>query len=181
MVDPPSMAYGKSIYDKKMVLVVSFLSYLQKKRKKRQKLHFFTYFQISKIVNISGLVIDRRNPKAPLERFIQACRYEPKFSSLSGHQEALQPKERKPRLSFHRVSIKAPQIFYKITKIFWSKSHLLTQILIGINSLTLSKTCYRFSFESTRGSNGDISVVSCPNDLKFWQMISLTSGLIWLL
>ena len=38
---------------------------------------------------------------------------------------------------------------------------------------------YRFSFESSRGSNGDISVVSCPNDLKFWQMIGLTSGLIW--
>jgi hypothetical protein len=38
---------------------------------------------------------------------------------------------------------------------------------------------YRFSFEWARGSNSDISLVSCPNDIKFWQMISLTSGLIW--
>ena len=39
--------------------------------------------------------------------------------------------------------------------------------------------CYRFSFEWARGSNSDISLVSCPNDIKFWQMIGLTSGLIW--
>ena len=38
---------------------------------------------------------------------------------------------------------------------------------------------YRFSFEWARGSNSDISLVSCPNDIKFWQMIGLTSGLIW--
>ena len=49
---------------------------------------FFADFFISKIVNISGLVIDRGNPNAPLERFIQAHRFEPKFSSLSGHQAA---------------------------------------------------------------------------------------------
>ena len=38
---------------------------------------------------------------------------------------------------------------------------------------------YRFSFDWARGSNSDISLVSCPNDIKFWQMIGLTSGLIW--
>ena len=38
---------------------------------------------------------------------------------------------------------------------------------------------YGFSFEWARGSNSDISLVSCPNDIKFWQMIGLTSGLIW--
>ena len=43
----------------------------------------------------------------------------------------------------------------------------------------MSKTRHRFSFEFTRGSNSVISVVSRPNDLKFWQMIGLTSGLIW--
>ena len=32
-VDPPSMAYGKFIYDKKLVLVASFLSYSQKTKK----------------------------------------------------------------------------------------------------------------------------------------------------
>ena len=34
---------------------------------------------------ILGLVIDRGNPNAPLETFIQALWLEPKFSSLSGH------------------------------------------------------------------------------------------------
>ena len=38
---------------------------------------------------------------------------------------------------------------------------------------------YRFSFEWARGSNSDILLDSCPNDIKFWQMIGLTSGLIW--
>ena len=73
MVDPPSMAYGKSIYDKKTGVGCFILELFAKKQTKRQKLHFFTDFSIWKIVNISGLVIDRRNPKAPLERFIQAC------------------------------------------------------------------------------------------------------------
>ena len=67
------MAYGKSIYDKKTGVGCFILELFAKKRKKkRQKMHFFTDFSISKIVNISGLLIDRRNPKAPLERFIQA-------------------------------------------------------------------------------------------------------------
>ena len=73
MVDPPSMAYGKSIYDKKTGVGCFILElFAKKKQNKRQKLHFFTDFSISKIVNISKLLIDRRNPKAPLERFIQA-------------------------------------------------------------------------------------------------------------
>ena len=69
-----------------------FLSYWQKLKKKWKKLTFLADFFISKIVNISGLVIDRGNPNAPLERFIQARRFELKFSSLSGHQAAQMPK-----------------------------------------------------------------------------------------
>ena len=83
-VDPPTMDYGKSRNAKK------------------------TDFFISKIVNISELVIDRGNPNAPLERFIQAHRFEPKFSSLSGHQAAQMSKYCKSCLALHRVAADAP-------------------------------------------------------------------------
>ena len=66
MVDPPSMAYGKSIYDKKTGVGCFILELFAKNEKKCQKLHFFADFFISKIVNISGLLIDRRNSKASL-------------------------------------------------------------------------------------------------------------------
>ena len=87
-VDPPSMAYGKSRNAKKTDLGLFILELLAKIKKNGKNWHFFTDFFISKIVNISGLVIDRGNPNALLERFIQARRFEPKFSSLSGHQAA---------------------------------------------------------------------------------------------
>ena len=51
---------------KKTGIGPSILELFAKKQKKRQKLHFFTDFSISKIVNISGLLIDRRNSKASL-------------------------------------------------------------------------------------------------------------------
>ena len=41
------------------------------------------------------------------------------------------------------------------------------------------KNVLPFFIFRTWGSNSDISLVYCPNDLKFWQMIGLTSGLIW--
>ena len=91
-VDPPSMAYGKSRNAKKPDLGLFILELLAKIKKKWKKLTFLADFFISKIVDISGLVIDRGNPNAPLERFIQARRFEPKFSSLSGHQAAQMPK-----------------------------------------------------------------------------------------
>ena len=87
-VDPPSMAYGKSRNAKKPDLGLFILELLAKIKKNGKNWHFLADFFISKIVNISGLVIDRGNPNAPLERFIQARRFEPKFSSLSGHQAA---------------------------------------------------------------------------------------------
>ena len=79
------MAYGKSIYDKKTGVGCFILELFAKKQKNQKKLPFFTDFLSSKIVDISGLVIDRGYPRAPLERFIQARRFEPKFSSVSGH------------------------------------------------------------------------------------------------
>ena len=80
------MVYGKSKNAKKLVLDFSFLSYSQKNPKKiGKKLNFFTDFIIYKNVKISGLVIGRANPKASEERFVQACRFAPKFSSLKGH------------------------------------------------------------------------------------------------
>ena len=86
------MAYGKSRNAKKTDLGLFILELLAK-IKKMEKIDIFSLiFFISKIVNILGLVIDRGNPNAPLERFIQACRFEPKFSSLSGHQAAQMPK-----------------------------------------------------------------------------------------
>ena len=33
--------------------------------------------------------------------------------------------------------------------------------------------------ERELGINGRISVVCGPNDLKFWQMVGLASGLVW--
>ena len=86
------MAYGKSRNAKKTDLGLFILELLAKIKKNGKNWHFFADFFISKIVNISGLVIDRGNPNAPLERFIQARRFEPKFSSLSGHQAAQMPK-----------------------------------------------------------------------------------------
>ena len=79
------MAYGRSKYDKKIGVGPFILELFAKNEKIRKKLHFFTDFWSSKIVDISGLVIDRGYPRAPLERFIQARRFEPKFSSVSGH------------------------------------------------------------------------------------------------
>ena len=79
------MAYGKFIYDKKTGVGCFILELFAKNEKSVKNLHFFTDFSNSKIVNISGLVIDRGYPRAPLERFIQARRFEPKFSSVSGH------------------------------------------------------------------------------------------------
>ena len=84
-VDPPSMAYGKFKYDKKPGVGGFILELFAKKEKNVENLHFFTDFSNSKIANNSGLVIDRGNPNAPLETFIQALWLEPKFSSLSGH------------------------------------------------------------------------------------------------
>ena len=72
LVDPPSMTYGKSIYVKKTGVGPPILELFPKNEKSVENLHFFTDFSNSKIVNISGLVIDRGNPKSPLERFIQA-------------------------------------------------------------------------------------------------------------
>ena len=70
-VNPPSMAYGKFKYDKKPGVGRFILELFAKKEKNVENLHFFTDFSNSKIANNSGLVIDRRNPKPPLERFIQ--------------------------------------------------------------------------------------------------------------
>ena len=86
------MAYGKSRNAKKPDLGLFILELLAKIKKNEKNWHFLADFFISKIVNISGLVIDRGNPNAPLERFIQARQFEPKFSSLSGHQAAQMPK-----------------------------------------------------------------------------------------
>ena len=71
------MAYGKSRNAKKLVLDLSFLSYSQKNEKIREKLPFFTDFWSTKIVDILGLVINRRYPRAPLEKFIQAVDLNP--------------------------------------------------------------------------------------------------------
>ena len=71
-VDPPSMAYGKFIYDKKTGVGCFILELFAKNEKSVKNLHFFTDFFNSKIANNSGLVIDRGNPNAPLETFIQA-------------------------------------------------------------------------------------------------------------
>ena len=79
------MAYGESRNAKKTGVGPFILESFTKNEKIRKKLPFFTDFWSSKIVDISGLVIDRGYPRAPLERFIQACRFEPKFSSVSGH------------------------------------------------------------------------------------------------
>ena len=65
-VDPPSMAYGKFIYDKKTGVGCFILELFAKNEKSVKNCIFFTDFSISKIVHISGLVIDRKNPKAPL-------------------------------------------------------------------------------------------------------------------
>ena len=65
-VDPPSMAYGKFIYDKKTGVGCFILELFAKNEKSVKNCIFFTDFSILKIVNISGLVIDRKNPKAPL-------------------------------------------------------------------------------------------------------------------
>ena len=61
------------------------LELFTKNEKMCKKWHFFTDFSISKNVNISGLVIGKANPKPPVERFVQARRFAPKFSSLKGH------------------------------------------------------------------------------------------------
>ena len=58
-VDPPSMAYGKSRNAKKTDLGLFILELLAKIKKNGKNWHFFTDFFISKIVNISELVIDR--------------------------------------------------------------------------------------------------------------------------
>ena len=71
-VDPPSMAYGKFIYDKKTGVGCFILELFAKNEKSVKNLHFFTDFFNLKIANNSGLVIDRGNPNAPLETFIQA-------------------------------------------------------------------------------------------------------------
>ena len=57
----------------------------------------------------------------------------------------------------------------------WAKQNQMTE------AETIAEAGKRYTGvnESTRRSNGDISVVSCPNDLKFWQMIGLTSLFFW--
>ena len=78
------MAYGKSIYVKKTGFGPPILELFSKNEKNLENLHFFIDFSNSKIANNSEMVIDRGNPKPPLERFIQALWFEPKFSSVSG-------------------------------------------------------------------------------------------------
>ena len=79
------MAYGKSRNAKKTGVGPFILELFTKNEKMCKKWHFFTDFSISKNVNISGLVIGKANPKPPVERFVQARRFAPKFSSLKGH------------------------------------------------------------------------------------------------
>ena len=63
--------YGRSRYDKKLVLDLSFLCYLPKKHK---KLPILTDSLIGKIVIISWLVLDRENEKGAISKI---------YSSLS--------------------------------------------------------------------------------------------------
>ena len=90
-VDPSSMAYGRPKYDKYLVWPF-FLELFAKHEKNGKNCLFFNDFSSSKIVNILGLVIDRGNPRAPLERFIQAPWFEPKFSCVSGPSRHNSPK-----------------------------------------------------------------------------------------
>ena len=86
MLNPPSIACVESRYDKKPVS--SFIHELFEKTKK-----FIDNCLLSlilKIVNISWLVIDRGNPKASSDRFIQFRWFAQyfstlKFSSVTGH------------------------------------------------------------------------------------------------
>ena len=83
-VDPTSMAYGESRNAKKTCVGLFILESFTKNKKMAKQLHFFTVFSLLKIVDISGLVIGRANPRSPVESFVQAGRFAPKFSSLKG-------------------------------------------------------------------------------------------------
>ena len=48
-VDPPSMAYGRSKYDKKLVSDLSFLSYSQKTKKSDKNRLFSLIFEVQKL------------------------------------------------------------------------------------------------------------------------------------